>query len=50
MYYGINRWVYFERKYPLQQLPSKKGGGLIFEGGPIFERLRTVHPKTIKEF
>ena len=28
MSYGINRWAYFrERKAPLQQLHSKKGGG-----------------------
>ena len=27
-------------KRSLQQLHSKKGGGLIFEGGPIFKRLR----------
>ena len=42
MYCGINRWGYFqERKAPLQQLHSEKGGGLIFEGGPTFEI--TVH-------
>ena len=39
MYYSKNRWAYFREKstVALQQLHSKKGGGLIFEGGPTFE-------------
>ena len=43
MYYGMNRWVYFREKgskHPLQQFHSKKADGLIFESGPIFERLQ----------
>ena len=37
MYYGINRWVDFHESFATTSL--KKVGGLIFEGGPSFERL-----------
>ena len=41
MYCGINKWAYFrEKSILLQQLHSKKGGGLISEGGPILEKLK----------
>ena len=36
-------------KHPLQQLHSKKGGGLIFEGGPIFEGLPINRHSTRKK-
>ena len=36
-------WAYFRViNDPLQQLVAKKGGGRIFEGGHIFERLRYI--------
>ena len=41
---SINRWALFLReKHPLQLLHTKKGGGLIFDGGTIFGRLWYVH-------
>ena len=30
-------------KQPLEQLHSKNGGWLVFEGGPIFKRFTVLH-------
>ena len=35
--------ILLRQKHPLQQLHLKKGGGRIFEGGLIFERLGTCN-------
>ena len=41
-----HKWVGVRlgEKHPLQPLYSKKGGGLIFDSGPIFERLWYMYP------
>ena len=51
MYCGINKWAYFQEKsILLQQLHSKKGGGLISEGGPILEKLQYEKASSVRTF
>ena len=45
MYYCINRWKHFQEKSTLCNnfIQKRRVHGLIFEGGPVFERLQYMH-------